>query len=339
MEARVFGYLARVAAAGARTESFGHPPASVPPLLPSAGLVIAPRAAELELPVDVDGVSEQPTTSEHGEEPDATDTRASDISRSPHEGQAGNIAVAPAEPPAIPAVRRTRALFPAEVPSARDMGTVTAHELRPSSARDAASMLAAPTGAPVPAPAGHGTRGRSGAPASGPTVNATGAPSPWRSGDPLSRPLPPLPSLESLSAAPARLGDVIQAGAGGLAPALQSTPRLSPRVPGLPTPAQPPAQSSTHALDAVSPQPPAPPRLREQLSVILPPAPAPLPAASTQPPLLHPTGGQRGVRLTIGRIDVQVQNQPQALPRTQAPPPPPSGTPVNGYLERFWLKP
>ncbi len=290
-------YLVRVAAAGARTESVGHPPASVPPSLPPAGPFIAPRAAELALPVDVEGVPEQPLLRAQGEEPDAADTRAPDISRSPHAGQKGDRTGTPAEPPVIPAVQRTRVPFPAEVPPAGEMGTVTAHALRPSLAHDAASAPAAQSGAPVPTPAGSGKPRQSSTPASGPAVNAAGAPSPRRSGDPLSRPLPPLPSRESLSAAPARLGDMSQAGAGDLAPALLATPRLAPRVPGLPTPAQPPTQASAqlpaHTLDAARPR----------------------------------------------RIEVQVQNQPQALPRTQVPPPPPRGAPVNGYLERFWLKP
>jgi hypothetical protein len=353
-------YLARVAAAGARTSTSIRPPVSAPPVMPGPGLFEPPWAAEMEAEVMPPATAETdrpldvqpaPTSPAFG----ATPARApiaelppeKPASEAPSSGSSAAPAVTPPvagsaalPPPAIPFSPRV------ELPRKIE-GPMLDEVIRaPRSLRSAPP----PEALSATADAGHSEN----VPAEAPV-----------------QPRTPMPGISERAAGPARAPT---------AASVQHSANLSteapvwPRAPMLATvrqhPALEPAEPLPDLAAAVAAPPvtpaaiaprtevpalldgvpsPAGPRQREDATVAAAaqahrpdPEFAGWPQPPGQPgPLDPPAAAQRQSRITIGRLDVQVTNQPPppAARPARLPGPPDRDILAGFYLDRFRLRP
>jgi hypothetical protein len=341
-------YLARVAAAGARTSTPIRPPVSAPPIMPGSGLFEPAWSAELEAEVVVPTLTANDRQADARPAPssltfEATSTRAptpdlppTTAAASPAAAQLvhGPIDPPPPAAPSSPRVEPQREIEPPKrddivrVPRALRLAPIL--EILPATtgAQDSANP---PVESPAP-PLAPISAARSRAAVRVPASALPQAASVQRDANPpAAAPLlaavrqPPTPVLTEPLPDPA-----VAAEASPVTPAaVVLLPETPPLPGGLPSPAVPMQREGIAVAAAIEEQRPDPGFTG-----------LPLPPAQPGPPA-PPVAAQRQSRITIGRLDVQVTNHPPppAVRPARLPSPPDQDILAGLYLDRFRLTP
>ena len=307
-------YLARVAAAGARTSTPIRPPVGAPPVMPGPGLfepalsaemeaeVVPPAAADTSRLLDA---SPAPSTPALGATPPRVPTADLPSTASPASPAVARPEGGPAAPPppAAPSSPRMEPQQEIQRPMSVDIIRVPK------------SLRAAPISATPPAAAG--ARNSEKPPAEAPVRPPAPMPAAVRQ-----HPVPALTERPSDLTVAAEASPATPAAAAPL-------PEGSPFPGGLPSSAVPMQRESAAVAASVPARRPDPGFTG-----------LPLPPAQAGPPE-PPVAAQRSSRITIGRLEVQVANHPPppAARPSRLPSPPDRDILAGLYLDRFPLMP